>query len=272
MMPRIAAGAERFEDAYKYAAYLRTAGGRLRTDLAWTNLRSFLPANASACRALDIGAGTGTLAIRLAELGFEVALLDVSESMLKLARSESDSKRLAGSIAFHHGDAARLEDLFTPGSFHVVICHNLLEYVDDPAAVLRSVSSLLMNDGKSFASLLVRNRWGEVLKAAIKDHDPEQSAAVARAGTVLDALYGEPVRVFDADDFRKMAEEAGLEPLATRGVRVVSDYVDCENLTESAYARLLEIEQLLGAEPPLAGIARYNQVIARRRTDARRGG
>lgn len=263
-------GAERFEDADKYAAYLRTAGGRLRTDLAWSNLRSFLPADVCGCRALDIGGGTGALAMRMADLGFEVALLDVSEPMLDLARNEANAKPLAGSIAFHQGDAAQLEALFSPASFHVAICHNLLEYMDDPAAVLRAVASMLKDDGIAIASLLVRNRWGEVLKAAIKDHDAEGSAAVLRADTVLDTLYGEPVRIFDPDGFCRMAEDAALEPVAVRGVRVVSDYANCETLTESAYARLLEIELLLGAEPRLAGVARYIQVIARRCGDAHR--
>jgi hypothetical protein len=49
----------RFQDADKYAAYLKTPAGRLRSELAWENARRFLPGNASECRALDVGGGTG---------------------------------------------------------------------------------------------------------------------------------------------------------------------------------------------------------------------
>lgn len=264
---RVSAG--RFEEADKYAAYLRTVEGRIRTDLAWANLRHFLPANASGFRALDAGGGTGTLAMRLAELGFDVTLLDISEPMLALARKEAEAKPLAGSISFSRGDAVRSSELFEPASFHIVVCHNLLEYLEDPRAVLRALALLLRHDG--IVSLLARNRWGEVLKAAVKGHNVEHAAAVVQAESVLDALYGQPVRVFDPEELRNMVSESRLEPLAVWGVRVVSDYVACENLNESDYVRLLDIEQSLGVQPQLAGVARYIQLIARRSGSAQRG-
>jgi hypothetical protein len=37
----------RFQDADKYVAYLKMPLGRLRSDLAWENVRRFLPRNAS---------------------------------------------------------------------------------------------------------------------------------------------------------------------------------------------------------------------------------
>jgi ubiquinone/menaquinone biosynthesis C-methylase UbiE len=256
-------GAERFEEAEKYAEFLRTPEGRLRTDLSWANLRDFLHFPLR-CRVVDVGGGTGTLAMRMAEMGFDVELLDVSAAMLALARNEADARELTGRIRFHRGDASQLPDLFQPASFDAVICHNALEYVDDPFAVVGNLASLLKRDGKAVVSLLVRNRWGEVLKAAIKGRDPERARTALRADTVLESLYGEPVRLFDPDDFRKMVERAGFEPLAVRGVRVLSDYTDCEALTEAAYKRLIDFELLIGAQPQLAGIARYTQVIARR--------
>ena len=61
------ADSERFQSgANKYAVYLETPEGRLRTDLAFANLQDFLPPQAkpSLC-ALDLGGGTGATAIRL---------------------------------------------------------------------------------------------------------------------------------------------------------------------------------------------------------------
>jgi hypothetical protein len=46
-------------------------------------------------------------------------------------------------------------------------------------------------------------------------------------------------------------------------VRVVSDYLDREVATEDAYRQLLELELQLGAQPQLAAIARYTQLIVR---------
>lgn len=264
-------GAERFREAGKYAEFLGTPEGRLRTDLAWANLREFLRAP-SGCRALDVGGGTGVLGIRLGEMGFDVTLLDLSEPMLALARSAADAKQLGNRIRFHTGDASRLADLFEPASFDAVICHNVLEYMDDPFAVLRNLASLPKRNAESVVSLLVRNRWGEVLKAAIKGRDAARATTALRAETVLDSLYGQPVRLFDPNDFRKMVERSGLEPVAVRGVRVVSDYMDGEALSDAANKRLLDFELIVGAQPQLAAIARYIQVIARPSSSSRSEG
>ena len=256
-------GTERFQEAERYAAYLRTAEGKLRVDLGWANLRGFLPVSDVRKQALDIGGGTGVFALRLAALGFEVDLLDNFEAMLAQARKEANAGALSSRISFCHGDAECLPGLFEPYSFDAVVCHNLLEYVENPCAVLCNLARLLKKDGKSVVSLLVRNRYGEVLKSAIKGGDLELAKAALVAETVLDPLYGQPVRVFDPIDFRRMVERAGLKVVAERGVRVLSDYFDCEALSEDAYKRLLDFELLLGAQPQFAAVARYTQVIAR---------
>ena len=55
-------------DADKYAAYLETPEGRLRLDLSFANLQDFLPQPVGSLRALDLGGGTGAIAVRLARL------------------------------------------------------------------------------------------------------------------------------------------------------------------------------------------------------------
>jgi ubiquinone/menaquinone biosynthesis C-methylase UbiE len=58
----------RFRNADKYASYLKTMAGRLRLDLAWENLRPRLPGNASKRHALDLGGGTGSASVKVAEV------------------------------------------------------------------------------------------------------------------------------------------------------------------------------------------------------------
>ena len=45
---------------------------------------------------------------------------------------------------------------------------------------------------------------------------------------------------------------------------VFFDYLDVENLSDTAYARTLELESMLGARPEFRAIARHIEVIARR--------
>ena len=88
---------ERFRTgAAKYAAYLETPEGRLRLDLAFANLQDFLPQATRSLLALDLGCGTGAMAVRLARLGLHVTLLDASVPMLDFAMRAA---REAGVIA-----------------------------------------------------------------------------------------------------------------------------------------------------------------------------
>src|SRR5207244_78351 len=78
---------ERFRTgAAKYAAYLETPEGQLRLDLAFANLQDFLPQATRSLLALDLGCGTGAIAVRLARLGLHVTLLDASVPMLDFAK------------------------------------------------------------------------------------------------------------------------------------------------------------------------------------------
>src|ERR1700724_3438454 len=146
------ADSERFQSgANQYAAYLETPEGRLRSDSAFANVEDFLPrskAEKSLC-ALDVGCGTGATAIRLARLGMHVTLLDSSPAMLDIAKGTAREAGVTGKVVLQHGDATELAKLFHTRSFDVILCHNILEYCDDPGAVLRGAAPPL--PGFSFA-------------------------------------------------------------------------------------------------------------------------
>src|SRR5262245_4318091 len=181
---------ERFRSgAGKYAAYLETPEGRLRLDLAFANLQDFLPQATRSLLALDLGGGTGAIAVRLAGLGLQVTLLDESLAMLDLAKRAAREAGVTEKIALKHGDAAQLANLFPAGSFDVILCHNLLEYVANPGAVLHS-AALALRDPSSIISVLVRNQSGEVLKSAIKEGDLAATEHNLTAEWAHESLYG----------------------------------------------------------------------------------
>ena len=253
----------RFQDAEKYAAYLKTPAGRLRSELAWENLRRFLPRDdAAKHRALDVGGGPGFASVQLARIGHEVVLLDNSEQMLRIAREQAEASGVTARIFFCHAETGQLRELFAAESFDVVVCHNLLEYSEDPSTTVRDMAHVLRTDG--VLSVVVRNRAGEVLKDAVKSGDWKLAAANLTAETVVDTLYGNRMRLFAPTDLHEMVERAGLEIVADRGVRVFFDYLAQQNPTDETYSQIFELESTLGARPEFFAIARYIQVIARR--------
>ena len=241
-----------FQDGAKtYAAYLETPEGRLRSELAFANLLEFLP-RARPLRALDLGGGTGEIALRLAHLGVRVMLVDSSADMLDFARRAAEEAGVAPLIEVQHGEADRVT-----GRFDVVVCHNVLEYVDDPAAALLAAARAMADP--AILSLLVRNRAGEVLKTAIRAGDLVSAEEKLDAEWTIESLFGGRARMFTPECLRSILKAARLEPIAERGVRVVSDYLPAGG----DYQRILEVEHRLGSRPEFAAVARYSHWVAR---------
>ena len=258
---------ERFETgAAAYAAYLLTTEGRLRLDLAWTNLRQcFSAQNLDADQeksALDVGGGTGALAVRLALKGWRVEVIDLSDQMLEMAAAAARAAGVTHRINFHHAEAERGIGCFAPHSFQLVACHNVFEYVADPHALLRALRPVISRDG--LLSIVVRNRAGEALRAALKSHDLRAAEQIWTADYAIEPLYGGKARLFDYQTLRQLLRETGFQIIMERGIRVVADYLPPDFAANvEGYAQLLAFEERCGAVSEFAAIARYAQIIAR---------
>jgi len=250
-------------DAHKYAAYLETPEGRLRSDLSFANLQDFLPLQSkdSLC-ALDAGCGTGAMAVRLACLGMQVTLLDSSAAMLDIAKRTAHGAGVTDKVVLQDGDATRLANLFHTASFDVILCHNVLEYLDDPIAMLCGAARAL-RDSSAILSVLVRNRAGEVFKAAIQAGDLAVAEDNLTAEWGEESLYGGRVRLFTPDSLQAMLKAASLAVVAERGVRVLADYLPPRISRSAEYERILALERKLSSRPEYAAVARYTQCFAR---------
>ncbi len=258
---------QRFDgDPFAYAEYLRTPLGRLRSELSWRNLEPHLPRpGTTPPRALDLGAGTGELALRLAAAGWSVTLVDGSPRMLERAAEAAAARGLGERIECRalDLDAAGLGDALGGGVYDLVVCHDVLEYVDSPEALVREARAALAAGGR--VSLVVRNRAGEVLKRLLRGADPEAALALLTARGVREEMYGIELRLFDLGELRSLLGVAGLEVVAERGVRVAADHLTgWTGGGDDAFERMLELERRLGESPDLRAVARYVHVIAAR--------
>jgi SAM-dependent methyltransferase len=83
---------------------------------------------------LDVGAGTGALALLAAELGFRVTALDLSPGMLAQAERKARERGLEDRVRLVVGSAAEPP----PGPFDAVMERHVLWTLPDPAGALRA--------------------------------------------------------------------------------------------------------------------------------------
>ncbi len=121
--------------------------GRSLTEPAEPDLRGLiaLAAPTPKDRVLDVANGAGAIALDFAPYVAEVIGVDVSPAMLERA----EKRRLARGAANVHLRWAEASHLpFEPGSFDIVICHNLLPYSADPVALLTGFRQALTRGGR----------------------------------------------------------------------------------------------------------------------------
>ena len=113
-------------------ATVRAGRDRMRSTLL-----DWLPTDLRGKRLLDAGCGTGALAVEAANRGAEVVAIDLSPTLVALARDRTPTLHNGGSIEFQSGD------MLDPalGSFdHVVGMDSVIHYA--PRDVVRVLSGL----------------------------------------------------------------------------------------------------------------------------------
>jgi ubiquinone/menaquinone biosynthesis C-methylase UbiE len=99
-------------------------------------------------RALDIGCGTGSLAIACARRGAQVTGIDISPQMLDIARRKVEQAGLTGSIALLQMSAIELDEGFEPESFDTIMSSlTFSELSDDEQRFVLGQCRRLLKDG-----------------------------------------------------------------------------------------------------------------------------
>jgi S-adenosylmethionine-dependent methyltransferase len=240
-----------------------------RTAVVWEALRNVLDTPGDV---LDIGGGTGGFAVGVAELGHRVAVVDPSPDALAALGRRAQERGVADRVTGQQGDLSSLLDLAAPGSADVVLCHGVLEVVEDPAAALATIADVLRPGGT--LSLLVAQRHAAVLAKAMAGHFqqakamleslPGDDAQTTRGQTNRGANRGG--RRFTAEEITTLLTDAGFEITAIHGIRVFADLVPGALLDAEPRAAqaLVELEHAVAERSEYLPLATQVHVLAKR--------
>lgn len=129
------------------------------------------------CKLLDVGCGTGNVAIPLSEQGLDVTAVDLSDEMLIVAKEKSEAK--GTDIKFFQQDMKELEGL---GIFDVVIslCDsvNYLNNQDEVATTFQRVYDHLNYNGVFVFDVHSIYKINEIFKGHTFAHSGEEIAYI----------------------------------------------------------------------------------------------
>lgn len=243
--------------------------GNVRTAAVWAQLHELSESRRSELarplRVLDLGGGTGGLAVALAEQGHSVTVVDPNADALASLARRAEESSASERVTAVQGDADTLATTITSGSIDLLCCHGTLEYVEDPERTLTLIAEVLAPGGN--LSLVTAQRIAAVLARTLAGRFDQARAAL----TSDDGRWGEddPVpRRFDRNDLTEMLTRTGFTTLDARGVRIFSDLVPHEYVdTETDRQALLELEELAASDDGRIGLSALGaamHLVARR--------
>ena len=244
-----------------------TSWTALRGAVVWEGLRDAITQLTSDGRSvltvIDAGGGTGGFAVPLAQLGHRVVVVDPTPDSLASLERRAQESGVADLVEGRQGDLSTLGELIPDGSADLLLCHSVLEVVDDPSTALSAATAALRPGG--IVSVLAANRTSVVLAKAVAGH-------VEEALTVLSDPAGrwgpaDPLsRRFDREGLTRLVQIAGLHVDAVHGVRVAVDLVpgSLPETDPGVVEALLRLERAASQLPSLRDVATQLHVLAHR--------
>lgn len=226
-----------------YLETIRAPWGQLFYDLVWDQLPY------AGQTILDFGSGFGLTAAHLAEHN-QVTAIEPNADML--------AHRAPGGYCQQQGGVELLE-AFPDASFDVILCHNVLEYVDDRAALLAAFARLLKPEG--ILSVVKHNPMGKIMSKAVFECDPEAALSLLQGDEAHSANFG-VIREYDT-------AELAQGPFSIEKVQGIRTFFALQrNEVKTApdwRQRMFRLERAVAEVSPFREAAFFHHVLLRKR-------
>lgn len=229
-----------------------TNKGRLRLAVLQRDLAPWLErkrADGQPLQVLDVGAGIGQLSMLFAQAGCQVTHTDISPEIVAEAQALHQQQGLQQQYQYQVAPLQQLPDLLRQ-RYDIVLCHAVLEWLEDPATAITTLKQLLAATGR--LSLMFYNRDAKVLANIIfGNFDYVQNDL-----KVKKTVRMSPQQPILPQDMHGWLASHDLLVTQKTGVRCFHDYLR-NQADQSRYDELLALELRYNQQPPFADIGRY---------------
>ena len=226
-------------------------------------------------RILDVGAGQGTQAIRLATAGHRVTAVEpdvrMRETFQKAAVQQPAAVRQR--LELRAGRFGELAAVLNDEVFDAVLCHGVLMYLAAPEPAMAELTARVAPGGvlSVAARCATFLPWrplqrGDLAGTQAAFAELDAASAEGRYPRYINEI-GSPARADSVDGLTALCEAAGLRQEAWYGVRVGATDSDVSApvpATEAELAMLLDVQERLGRTDPYRQLAALFHLIARR--------
>ena len=147
---------------------------------------------------LDFGSGEGVTADHYAADNTLTAV-EPSDEMLTNAWKDHDYTQIVGDVS--------ALSMFDDNSFEFIICHNVLEYIENKQAVICELERILKPGGK--ISIVKHNRAGRVMQMAVLLDDIEKANALLDGKNSTASKFG-TIRYYNDRDIPEWSSSLRL--------------------------------------------------------------
>ncbi|WP_028862959.1 methyltransferase domain-containing protein [Psychromonas aquimarina] len=231
--------------------------GKIRSEIVWSELLhclSLLPQRP--LRILDAGGGFGFFTQKLAALGHQVVLCDISGELLKEAQQQLNGQAYAENVEILHCSIQNLPE-HCSGKFDLILNHAVLEWLADPKQTLQGLLSFLCADG--LLSLMFYNKEAQRFFNLVSGNFDFVAKGMVRKKVVRLT----PTYPLLETDIKMWLDEFEMQILQKTGVRVLHDYLKESSHCEEKFAQLLEMEKQYCHQEPYASLGRYTHLTVK---------
>ena len=201
---------------------------------------------------LDFGSGEGITANHFAEKN-DVTAIEPSVEMLSNAWKDYEYTQIVGDV--------NALSAFKNETFDMIICHNVLEYIDDKAAVVKALARVLKKDG--IISIVKHNRAGRVMQMAVLLDDFEKANEILDGKDSTASKFG-TIRYYEDNDITKWEPQITISDIW--GIRTFWDLQQNQQKhgDEAWQEKMLQLELRVSQMREYKNIAFFHHLLLKK--------